>query len=71
SGFFVNYHDIVPRSEPGYDKRIFLYQLHHHLNLYLQFGRGFRATCLAMANLLLGPSNPESGETDGNADRSG
>lgn len=65
SGFFANYHVIVPKSEPGYDNRIFLYQLHHFLNLYLQFGRGFRITCLAMTNLLLGSSLPGDGGSSG------
>ncbi|CAN0076678.1 unnamed protein product [Scytosiphon promiscuus] len=70
-GFFVNYHDIVPRSEAGYDNRVFLYQLHHFLSLYLQFGRGFRITCLAMANLLLGSTLPRDGDGNGGGKEGG
>ncbi|CAB1120323.1 unnamed protein product [Ectocarpus sp. CCAP 1310/34] len=63
-GFFVRYHDLLPREEPGYQDRIMLYQLYHYLNLYLQHGRGFRSPCMALVKTLLAPSIP-SGSSSG------
>ncbi|CAM9293297.1 unnamed protein product [Ectocarpus sp. 4 AP-2014] len=63
-GFFVKYHDLLPREEPGYQDRIMLYQLYHYLNLYLQHGRGFRSPCMALVKTLLTPSIP-SGSSSG------
>lgn len=72
------YHELLPRVEPGYENRMFLYKLYHYLNLYLQFGPGFRGTCMALLNLLLGPSirggssaNAGSGSGSGNSSGSG
>lgn len=64
TGFFVKYHELLPRVEPCYENRMFLYKLYHYLNLYLQFGRGFRGTCMALLNLLLGPSIRGGGSAD-------
>lgn len=58
-GFFMEYHKQLPRIEPGYEDRIFPYQLYHFLNLYLVYGRGFRTACMAMLDLLLDPVIPD------------
>ncbi|ERF77022.1 hypothetical protein EPUS_06890 [Endocarpon pusillum Z07020] len=42
SGFYREYHDLVPKTEPvgEYDDRVALYECYHHLNHWAIFGGG-------------------------------
>lgn len=48
----AGYQQRFPRA-PGYERRIALYELHHHLNHYNIFGGGYRGGCLSLMKQLL------------------
>ena len=50
--FFSAYSEILP-PQPGHEKRAALYELHHHMNHYNIFGRGYRAGVLELMQRLL------------------
>eukprot|EP00667_Euglena_gracilis_P011790 EG_transcript_12067 len=52
SSFWDAYHEVIPRA-PGYEKRAWLYELHHHLNHYNIFGSSYRGGALALMERLL------------------
>uniref|UniRef100_A0A915BWV6 protein-ribulosamine 3-kinase n=1 Tax=Parascaris univalens TaxID=6257 RepID=A0A915BWV6_PARUN len=49
--FFTAYHKLIPKTK-GFDKRIFLYQLFHHLNHWNHFGDSYRMGALTLMQLL-------------------
>ena len=51
--FWDAYHTVIPRA-PGYERRAYLYELHHHLNHYNIFGAGYRGGALALMDRILG-----------------
>ncbi|PLB39158.1 putative fructosamine-3-kinase [Aspergillus candidus] len=55
SGFFEEYHRVVPRTEPvgEYDDRVSLYELYHHLNHHAIFGAGYRSGAMAIMQKLI------------------
>lgn len=52
SDFWDAYHAVIPRA-PGYERRAWLYELHHHLNHYNIFGSSYRAGALGLMNRIL------------------
>ncbi|KAM9296399.1 ketosamine-3-kinase-like [Gastrophryne carolinensis] len=52
SSFYSAYHNKVPK-EPGFDKRLKLYQLFHYLNHWNHFGGGYRGSSLSTMRSLL------------------
>ena len=50
--FFEAYHSVLPKKE-GYERRALLYELHHHLNHYQIFGRGYRGGAVDLMTRIL------------------
>lgn len=50
--FWDSYHSVLPKSE-GFERRSWLYELHHHLNHYQIFGRGYRSGSLSLMQRIL------------------
>eukprot|EP00931_Biecheleriopsis_adriatica_P066604 TRINITY_DN40923_c0_g1_i1.p1 TRINITY_DN40923_c0_g1~~TRINITY_DN40923_c0_g1_i1.p1 ORF type:complete len:390 (+),score=76.94 TRINITY_DN40923_c0_g1_i1:48-1172(+) len=48
----AGYESRFPRA-PGYEKRMLLYELHHHMNHYNIFGGGYRGGCVEIMRRLL------------------
>ncbi|PYH83903.1 hypothetical protein BO82DRAFT_305249 [Aspergillus uvarum CBS 121591] len=55
SGFFEEYHKLVPKTEPveEYEDRVRLYELYHHLNHHAIFGAGYRSGAVSIMEKLL------------------
>ena len=49
--FFDSYFSIIPK-QPGYDKRLQLYQLFHYLNHWNHFGSGYRGSSIQIMKSL-------------------
>jgi fructosamine-3-kinase len=52
SEFFSSYHSKIPKR-PGYEKRVLLYELHHHLNHLNIFGTSYSMGALGLMNRIL------------------
>uniref|UniRef100_A0A914XQG5 protein-ribulosamine 3-kinase n=1 Tax=Plectus sambesii TaxID=2011161 RepID=A0A914XQG5_9BILA len=50
--FYDAYHQLIPKS-PGFDRRVDLYQLFHHLNHWNHFGSGYRSSSVGLIKTLL------------------
>lgn len=55
SGFFKEYHNLVPKTEPKveYEDRVELYELYHHLNHYALFGGSYRSGAIRIMDGLI------------------
>lgn len=50
---FHAYHQVLPRAQPGYDQRVRLYELYHHLNHAVLFGWGYTSGAKSMMRELV------------------
>jgi len=50
--FWDTYHSRIPKTQ-NYQKRAYLYELHHHLNHYNIFGSSYRSGALSILNKLV------------------
>ncbi|KAM0754328.1 Ketosamine-3-kinase [Meredithblackwellia eburnea MCA 4105] len=55
SAFYSRYHEVIPRSHPveEYEQRMWLYELYHHLNHTLMFGRSYKGGSLRLISKLV------------------